>query len=308
MGQTLIDNTLFIGNGFSRALFSGMPSWSNLFDGVNESIRDYTLLYEMHRLNEENRTLGEDMVKRVLIQKIKGSFSGKNINHDILELSDFGISLKQHQIHNIITTNYDDGIEYILCSVCGYKEVCAEEIVPEQIYSIRTYRLYHDEVTGHTVKLWKIHGDMERIKSITLGFDQYCGSLSKLMAYIKGSYRSSKNCEKTECKVSMKEKCATQKFDDLSWAELFFRTNVYIVGFGMDFSEIDIWWLLNKRARFKLEIPEINNTITYLYNEEFETPETKREIFAALRAFDVAYRPICSDSQYLVRIFSAISD
>lgn len=26
-------------------------------------------------------------------------------------------------------------------------------------------------------------------------------------------------------------------------------TDVHIIGFGMDFSEIDIWWLLSKRAR-----------------------------------------------------------
>ena len=36
----------------------------------------------------------------------------------------------------------------------------------------------------------------------------------------------------------------------ISWIDLMFTTDVYIVGFGMDFSEQDIWWILNKRQRF----------------------------------------------------------
>ena len=36
----------------------------------------------------------------------------------------------------------------------------------------------------------------------------------------------------------------------ISWIDLMFTTDIYIVGFGMDFSEQDIWWILNKRQRF----------------------------------------------------------
>ena len=71
----------------------------------------------------------------------------------------------------------------------------------------------------------------------------------------------------------------------------------------MDFSEIDIWWLLNKRARFMLEIPAIMNTITYLYNPIYENEENKPAIFAALRAFNVSYGPIGSDCHYISNIF-----
>ena len=33
-----------------------------------------------------------------------------------------------------------------------------------------------------------------------------------------------------------------------SWVEHIFFSNLYIVGFGLDKSEIDIWWLLAYRA------------------------------------------------------------
>lgn len=34
-----------------------------------------------------------------------------------------------------------------------------------------------------------------------------------------------------------------------SWLDSFILGDVYILGFGMDFSELDIWWLLNRKKR-----------------------------------------------------------
>lgn len=218
-------------------------------------------------------------------------------------LNEFGKYLIKHHINNIITTNYDSGIEFILCDRCGYIEQKPIDMVPERIYNIRTYKVFKDWETGHQVKLWKIHGDVNRIQSVTLGFDQYCGSIAKLTGYVKGTYKSTQKKGHVECKVPIEEKCRKQEFDQLSWAELFFRTNVYIVGFGMDFSELDIWWLLNKRARLMLEVSEINNTITYLYNAKYENEAEKADIYAALHAFQVSYRSFEADLDYIKRVF-----
>lgn len=219
----------------------------------------------------------------------------------------FGEYLEQHHVSNIITTNYDNGIEFILCEKCGYVGQMPKGMVAERIYSIRTYKQFMNHKTGHAVKLWKIHGDVDRIKSVTLGFDQYCGSLSKLAEYVKGTYKSSQNVNGAECRMHLKEKCETQTFDHLSWAELFFNTNVYIAGFGMSFSEIDIWWLLNKRARFMLEIPQIANEITYLYDTNYDKEDEKMELFSALRAFRVKCSLIKSDSEYIDNIFERMT-
>ena len=34
-----------------------------------------------------------------------------------------------------------------------------------------------------------------------------------------------------------------------SWLDYFLMSNLYIVGLGMDFSEFDLWWILNRRMR-----------------------------------------------------------
>lgn len=77
MEQKPTENTLLLSNGFSRSIFRDMPSWGDLFEGVDSSIRDYTILYEAYRLNQANKHLREEEVKSVLIRKIKDAFSEK---------------------------------------------------------------------------------------------------------------------------------------------------------------------------------------------------------------------------------------
>lgn len=301
-----MENTLFLGNGFSKSVFKDIPSWSGLFDGDDDLIKNYTILYEMYRIKKGKEGWQEDKIKENLIQRIREPFSESSLQEDIRNLYRFGEYLLQYNVNNIITTNYDNGIELILCQFCGYHVEVPTGMVSEKIYSIRTHKLLRNDETGHEVKLWKIHGDLDRIQSITLGFDQYCGSLAKLMDYVKGTYRSSKGGKATECAVPMQEKCASGVFDDLSWVELFFKSNMYIVGFGMNFSEIDIWWLLNKRARFMLDTPNIKNKITFMYNSAYENEDNFPELFAVLKSFEVCWLPIESDANYINNIFDNI--
>lgn len=297
-----ITNTLVLGNGFSRSIFKGIPSWECLFKKYDSVVKNYTILYEVSLLKGKESTDNE--VKWELIREIEKSHSLDKINENVLDLEKFGEYLAQNNIYNIITTNYDKGIELILCDICGYEEIEPKGLVKEEIYSIRTYKEYINRKSCHQLKLWKIHGDIDRIKSITLGYDQYCGSLSKLCEYIKGKYKSDNG---PVCNVHIKQKCEKQKFDNLSWAELFFYTNVYIVGFGLDFSEIDIWWLLNKHIRIKREVPQVQNNIYYIFNNQYDNKEEKKEIYEALEAFQVECQGIDSNENYITNIFRIIS-
>ena len=71
----------------------------------------------------------------------------------------------------------------------------------------------------------------------------------------------------------------------------------------MDFSEIDIWWLLNKRARVKKVLPKINNQILYVYSENYDELDKKKEVLEALEAFDVKKSGIYIDDNYINNIF-----
>lgn len=308
------ENTLFLGNGFSRSVFCNMPSWSELFHDLDSAVENYAILYEEYFLKKRAEGKTEEIVKKELVECIGETFSRKGkdveINKNAQQVNEFGEYLKRNNINNIITTNYDNGIEYILCELCGYEEIVPKDMVEEKIYSIRTYRMFVNRETGHEVKLWKIHGDLNRIQSITLGYDQYCGALSKISDYIKGTYKSSKSGKVIKYGGEMRKKCELQTFDDLSWIELLFKTNVYIVGFGLAFSEIDIWWLLNKRARLMNDIDKIDNKVIYLYDERFQKLKDDKgkeiALFEALKAFRVECYPLRVGSDYIESIFTVI--
>ena len=53
-----------------------------------------------------------------------------------------------------------------------------------------------------------------------------------------------------------------------SWLEYFIFGDVYVVGFGMDLSEIDLWWLLNRKKRE--ELPHGKTVFIKDANEELD--------------------------------------
>lgn len=153
--------TLFLGNGFTQSIFKEKPSWNDLFKNVDSTIKNYTFLYEVSLLKNKSKT--DSNYKKEIAKKIKKVPSEENIK-DILDLDRFEEYLVNNDIHDIITTNYDRGIEFILCKKCGYKKVKPDGLVKEKIYSIRTYKKFVNAENTHQIKLWKIHGDVKRKK------------------------------------------------------------------------------------------------------------------------------------------------
>lgn len=139
----------------------------------------------------------------------------------------------------VITTNYSYEFEYAMDSKflkksnkyvahtdgCGRKEVC---------YPL--YSFYRMPYYGQLKDIWHIHGEAKNKSSIVLGQYYYINAISKWRAYLKDAY--TKYYKKEEDRIRPK-----------SWLEYFIFGDVYIVGLGMDLSEIDLWWLLNRKKR-----------------------------------------------------------
>lgn len=299
--------TLFLGNGFSRALCEKGCSWSTILQADKSKIKNYTLLYETRFVMGEFEGGNNELeVKQGLMDKLPRLDQIKeNYKKDI---KCFGDKLEKARITDIITTNYDNLLEGILRE-SGYS---IEDLdTSEKIYSIRRRKKCTNNRTGHVLRLWQMHGSAEDkdkdesgqiCKTITLGLDHYCGHIAKLSNYIKGSYPDPADSKK--CCLSMEEKCKSNNFDGVSWAELFFNSDVYIAGFGMDFSEIDVWWMLTRRARLKKNSEDINNHIHYIYSNCYDSG--KDDIFEALEAFGVDRRGICTCTNYIDNLFKEI--
>ncbi|WP_368301723.1 SIR2 family protein [Kluyvera sichuanensis] len=261
-------NTLFFGNGINR-LSENHVTWSNLLDSI-KGIKKFengqlpnTMVYERIYLEKHapDRCEKKDELE---IKNIIASELREQGTNEVLE------ELALLSVGNYITTNYDYAFEKAL-------KIPPIKLSSEDIYSLRRKRMY--ESNNDKKILWNIHGEIDNPKSIMLGLDHYCGSVSKIDAYVKGTYSHKVHGVDVTVK-SMLNKLRDASFCHTSWVDLFFSSNVHILGFSLDYSETDIWWLLNKRARFLSEAI-INNKI-YFY-----THDISDEKKGLLEAFNV---------------------
>jgi hypothetical protein len=108
------------------------------------------------------------------------------------------------------------------------------DVFHETEYRIHTY--YQARSSERETGLWHIHGEIAVPRGIILGHDRYGRLLKRIIEVCEGSSRYSGNK-------------AADTAGEISWPELFLYGDVYIVGFGLDPSELDLWWLLHRKQR-----------------------------------------------------------
>ncbi|MEZ9819689.1 SIR2 family protein [Shewanella sp. 10N.286.45.A1] len=246
-------NTLLFGNGLNR-ISENSVSWDSLLDKLkagkkftNKNLPN-TMVYERIFMEQHDSSHNQKADELKIKESIADEMREQGSN-ELFEL------LAGMSFDNYLTTNYDLAFEKALnCS--------PEKFTTEEIYSLRRKRRY--KLNGGFKYLWNIHGEIEHPKSIMLGLDHYCGSVSKIDSYVKGKYTHKLKGEKQRV-LSMVKKLKANKYCDTSWVDLFFSSNVHIIGLSLDYSETDLWWILNKRARYSSE-QLVNNKIFFYTN------------------------------------------
>lgn len=241
-----MENTILFGNGINR-LNSSNISWNDVLDKIkgsrsfNDTGLPNTMIYErviLEKPNSHEDILNDEFETKLEIADMMSEIDSHKLYSKMFDLN----------VQNYLTTNYDYAF---IKSIENRKDINFPifEYSTEDVYSIR--RLKRISNTNEKKKhFWQIHGEIKKPATIMLGLDQYTGSLGKIDSYIKGYYRYIKNKERIS-EESIMTKLKTNSFTDVSWIELFFNSNIHIFGFGLDYAESDIWWLLNKRARLK---------------------------------------------------------
>lgn len=239
--------TILFGNGLNY-MSQNHISWKDLLDRIkgnnlfeNGKLPN-TMIYERsiigNPISFDTLTQKEESIKKDIAKMLRDFPS--NICFD---------KLANLNVENYLTTNYD----YAFLET--YKKdasIIIENRSTEGIYSIRRHKDILQEGKLKT-KVWHIHGEIDTPPSIMLGLDHYCGSVAKIDSYVKGRYEFQED-KRTIKTPSIIEKLSSKaNFDKSSWIELLFNSDVHIIGLGLDFSEIDLWWVLNKRARFNLD-------------------------------------------------------
>lgn len=229
-------NTIFLGNGLNRLdsdyswehLLDELKRQSNLPEGLTFDGVPFPLLYEEIYLRStfaEDSPPQKDARLRALVSDECRRLKPGPLTDAVLAAG----------CPNIITTNYDYALEDDSKSLL--KKSSDPESGPEIDYRIHTYNQCGD------VRIWHIHGEANYPRTLVLGHDMYARNIGKMSAYVeKRGYdelfaQSDSLRESTVC-----------------WMDLFFNSDVHILGFAMEFSEIDVWWVINLRARFIKEM------------------------------------------------------
>ncbi len=291
MKQDLSNKAFLIGNGINRAISNGVKSWEDLLGNLSKSFSvdvDLTNEFKPFQLSFEE-----------ILFKKKGDFDDnlKRIKTNIAKIFQDTPNNKLHEtimnsgVKHILTTNYDYAFEKVF--IPGFKNESGQLPVStrETVNSIRRRSIFKDK----QLSVWHIHGEINDnkkfnskdnypSKSIMIGYEHYSEYIGEMQKYIRG--------EKIKEEKRLSDKLQEKEFEQTSWIDLFFTTDLVIAGLSFDFSEQHLWWLLNYRAKQKRRgNNNINNNIKYYYAElpevdindlnEFAKRQTKRKIAKA---------------------------
>lgn len=243
------NNVLLFGNGLNR--ISNGDSWSKILNDVSNSpilsSLPYPLQYDFILFDNKNALETQALSGRQskLKEKIKESISKFGSNEVYAKICTMPFDA-------YITTNYDMALDAALEGE-NFEYDKKLSNYQEKYYNIRRCRVYCNNEEKKYI--YPIHGDINSPNSIVMGYNHYCGTLGKIDRYIKGrEYDLPK----------MEERLENGELKIKYWIDHFFFSDVYIIGFGFDYSEIELWWILDRRRRLMLQNKSlISNKITF---------------------------------------------
>lgn len=248
-----------INNPYSwKSLLAEMISFCGLSpETINFEQKPFPLLYEEIFLNAARKNnLKESELKQFIAQKVQS-----------IEQNRIHQKIKALPVEHIMTTNYEFSLE-------NTDQLKNKGIVRETRYSV----FRHFETEGK--KIWHLHGDANTPASINLGFEHYGGQLQQIRNYtVSGTLYKNKSLPK----IPLIRRITNDAIQLHSWIDLFFTTDIFILGLNLDFVETDLWWLITYRARSQqLEKVNIDNRIFYFIPEhKMEVSKAKLDLLRA---------------------------
>lgn len=274
-------NTVLYGNGFNR--LNNVNSWESLVHVIDDNSDKYklpnTLQYEGKVLSKPYKTeaflrtsdgkilttpdhkkliireQSEVLIKQEIVNGMK-TYQSNDLFDELLRLN----------VDHYITTNYDNVADESLLRM-KYTENLLERDKSESVFSIHRKKSYSKD--DEKKYLWKIHGELSNIGSIMLGYYHYCSYIGQIKKFLVGDYEFAKR--KVKGKIpKIEDRLSITPYDIFSWIDLFFTSNIYIIGLGLYYEEIDLWWILTNRKRLiqKLGDNIISNKIVFYGDTE----------------------------------------
>ncbi len=247
-----IPQVLLLGNGLNLAY--GGISWSKLIESIAKR-NDFIWSESKIPMPLQAILATDDHIKTALEEHndlFRGALQTEDQKYILQVLLTTGFD-------DILTTNYSYELEE---AAIGKNELSDSQIKKLMHYTSqsweRNYLLHtYNQVACGNVKnrIWHIHGEIRKTESMILGHYWYGNLLKRII---------DENKKRSDIYIRNQRAGKENRLD--SWIDSFILGDVYILGYGFDLSEIDLWWLLNRKQREtanhgKVYFYEINSTV-----------------------------------------------
>lgn len=254
-----IRKTVLLGNGILRVQEGGSfsISWQKVLEELSKkysvplsdlSQKPLPLAFEKIRLqlirdNQNPNILLKDVAR---LTKMAGSGT---------YLMDVYSGLTKHTL----TTNYGFFVEMGMGFRLPVHDLFNKKI--EEKY----YSLFRNETDQKNKTLWRIHGEADMPQSLLLGYGHYAKYMGQIKDYL---YKGIKFAGfKDEIRSPLMGKSPDFNFEKnaeiYSWIDIFLKDELHIIGLGLDFSEIILWWLLSEKMSLYAKYPKKVGSINY---------------------------------------------
>jgi len=238
------DKVLLVGNGFNLVSDKG-TSWNEI---LNRVAGDAITKHEEEIRKAKPFTLWfEEISRRSSSIDIKSEIS--NYLDEYLKPNEYHDKLMQLEFSDILTTNYDYNLENAVS-----QKWKSNHPAKENYYSL--FRRNSAELQN----IWHIHGELNNVRSIMLGHEQYSGYIQKISNFLTtGAVTESIKRKKQPYLSKYASKKTGVKGDVPTLVDLFLEKEVHIIGFGFDYTENHLWNLLIKKEKLRLKDDSIGN-------------------------------------------------
>ena len=255
---------LLLGNGINRAF--NEDSWSELLEKIkldkyDDELSKYEMPMPLKATLLTDNNANKSIENTLDLEKVYGPYNQELVN--------FLRRYTKLEFTDILTTNYGYEIEASLLDdgqinnnrlqkIQGCKKIKGKERKVRSFYKF------------DTTNVWHIHGEYDKAKSLVLDHKSYCDIISQCKGRVD-SFRRRLN-------KKLKEN-SNWWLEITSWVDVFLLGDVYIVGLGMDFSEIDLWWLIGEKYSYRKNFDEKNRNIlgkTTYFNLQSDNDENIR--------------------------------
>ena len=126
-----------------------------------------------------------------------------------------------------------------------------------------------------------------------MGYEHYGGQLQQIRSFI--IYGKKNKALNIDIK-SLRYRIGHLEDNPDSWIDLFFKSDIHIIGLSLDFIEIELWWLLAYRAKLltKSKRKVFNNIYYYMPIKYLDDSKGKLEL---LHNFGINVRPLEGDKE-----------